>query len=203
MNYQNLIFINKVKSNIAAFGNKVILIAQMLGINPNWIMFVMNNESGLNHTIKNPNGSATGLIQFTEATAKNLGTTTAALKAMSNVQQLDYVYKYFANWKTSIKNVSDTYLAVFYPLALFKDNSYVFPTWVVQANPIFDLNKDGKLTKQEFINYVNQKYSKIQPTATTTTNTTNKGTDLLFYGLALYGLHLVQKYSRSKKNPLY
>ena len=95
MNYQNLIFINKVKSNIAAFGNKVILIAQMLGINPNWIMFVMNNESGLNHTIKNPNGSATGLIQFTEATAKNLSITTAELKAMSNVQQLDYVYKYF------------------------------------------------------------------------------------------------------------
>lgn len=38
---------------------------------------------------------ATGLIQFMPATAQGMGTTTAALAAMSAVQQLDYVQRYF------------------------------------------------------------------------------------------------------------
>lgn len=205
MVWSDLLYISKVKTNKQAFGNKVIMIAQLLNINPNSLMFVMNNESGLDHTAKNPNGTATGLIQFTEATAKGLGTSTTALKNMSNVQQLDYVWKYLQQWKQYINDTASLYLSIFYPLALFKNNSYLFPDWVIKANPIFDLDKNGKLTKQEFINYVNQKFAKLKPS--TTTNTTNKpknnSTDLLLYGLLLYGLYRVQKYRRSKKNPLF
>lgn len=198
MKYTDLLYISKVKTNTAAFGNKVILIAQMLGINPNSLMFVMNNESGLNHTIKNPNGTATGLIQFTEATAKNLGTSTAALKAMSNVQQLDYVWKYLQQWKANITDTASLYLSIFYPLALFKDSSYKFPTWVVQANPIFDLNKDGNLTKSEFNAYVNSKFIKAMQGKPTTQSAAqskkSQYTDLFLYGLALYGLHKYSQY---------
>lgn len=200
MKYSDLLYISKVKTNQAAFGNKVILIAQMLDINPNSLMFVMNNESGLNHTIKNPNGTATGLIQFTEATAKNLGTSTAALKAMSNVEQLNYVYKYLQQWKNNITDTASLYLSIFYPLALFKDNSYQFPKWVVTANPIFDLNKDGNLYKSEFLNYVNQKFAKAMQGKPTTQNATQSKksplTDLILYGLALYGLHKYSQYRR-------
>ena len=39
---------------------------------------------------------ATGLIQFTDKTAKGLGTTTEALAKMTPEQQLDYVEKYLA-----------------------------------------------------------------------------------------------------------
>lgn len=198
MKYTDLLYISKVKTNIAAFGNKVILIAQLLDISPNSLMFVMNNESGLDHTIKNPNGSATGLIQFTEATAKNLGTTTAALKAMTNVQQLDYVWKYLQQWKSEIKDTGSLYLSIFYPAALFKENSYQFPKWVVQANPIFDLNKDGNLTKSEFLSYVNQKYAKaIQANQITESAAQSKKsplTDMFLLGLALYGLYKYQEY---------
>ena len=124
-------------------------------------MIVMNNESGLDSTIKNPFGSATGLIQFTEATAKDLGTTTAALKLMSNVDQLDYVKKYFTKYGyyKKVQDVADAYLCVFYPAALYKDDNFKFPTWAVNANPIFDINKDGTLTKAEFKTYVNNKYN--------------------------------------------
>lgn len=198
MKYTDLLYISKVKTNIAAFGNKVILIAQLLDISPNSLMFVMNNESGLDHTIKNPNGSATGLIQFTEATAKNLGTTTAALKAMTNVQQLDYVWKYLQQWKSEIKDTGSLYLSIFYPAALFKENSYQFPKWVVTANPIFDLNKDGNLTKSEFLSYVNQKYAKaIQANQITESAAQSKKsplTDMFLLGLALYGLYKYQEY---------
>ena len=88
-------FENKVTTNKEAFLQKVKLIAVKLGIDPNWLMFVMNSESGLNPAAYNPNGGASGLIQFMPDTGVGLGTTTAALRQMSNVDQLDYVYKYF------------------------------------------------------------------------------------------------------------
>jgi len=165
MDYKTLPFISKVKENQQAFGEKVIAIAADLNILPHWLMIVMNNESGINSRIKNPYGSATGLIQFTEATAKDLGTTTAALKLMSNVEQLDFVKKYFTKYGyyKKIKDMPDTYLAVFFPKALYEGDDYSFPSWAVKANPIFDINKDGILTKREFKEYVKNKYSSFIP----------------------------------------
>jgi Transglycosylase SLT domain len=158
-------FINKVTKNQQAFGEKVISISADMDIMPEWLMVVMNNESGVNSTAHNPNGSATGLIQFTEATANDLGTSTAALASMTNVEQLDYVKKYFTKYgyNKRINDVSDTYLAVFFPIALLKGEEYVFPKWASDANPIFDINKDGQLTKAEFRNYVNNKYAAYLP----------------------------------------
>lgn len=153
--YKTLPFIEKVKENQEAFGKKVIAIAGELGIKPDWIMIVMNNESGINHRIKNPNGSATGLIQFTEATAKGLGTSTAELAAMTNVEQLDYVKKYFGAYANKINNAADAYLAVFYPQALFEADNWSFPQWAVTANHIFFKNGN---TKGDFNNYVKSKY---------------------------------------------
>ena len=51
-------FENKVTTNKEAFLQKVKLIAVKLGIDPNWLMFVMNSESGLNPAAYNPNGGA-------------------------------------------------------------------------------------------------------------------------------------------------
>lgn len=158
-NYKQLPFISKVKENQQAFGEKVISIANDLGISPNWLMIVMNNESGLNPKADNPTSSATGLIQFMASTAKGLGTSTEALLQMSNVQQLDYVKKYYQTYKGKINSAADAYLAVFYPAALGKSDSWAFPTYVVSANKIFDITKDGILTKGEFNQYVNQKYA--------------------------------------------
>lgn len=159
-------FIEKVKVNQQSFGNGVIDIAEEIGTLPHFLMIVMNNESGLNPAAKNPTSSATGLIQFMEDTARGMGTTTAALKQMSNVEQLKYVRKYLLPYKGKLNDVSDVYLSVFFPLALKKSEDYIFPKWASSANPIFDLNKDGQLTKKEFRNYVNNKYSKYIPVST-------------------------------------
>ena len=168
MNYLDLPFISKVKKNQKLFGEKVIEIAKLLNVDPGYLMIVMNNESGLDSTAKNPTSSASGLIQFMDATAKALNTTTAELRAMANYDQLDYVYKYLKVYKNQLKSVADVYLAIFFPVALYKSDSYEFPSWVVKANKIFDINKDGKLFKSEFKKYVMDKYSKYLPKQTGT-----------------------------------
>ena len=77
-----------------AFKGKVVEISQALAIDPNDLMAVMAFETGrsFSPSVKNPHSSATGLIQFMDATAQGLGTTTDKLSEMSAVEQLGYVY---------------------------------------------------------------------------------------------------------------
>ncbi|MEY3377044.1 MAG: hypothetical protein RL463_1354, partial [Bacteroidota bacterium] len=90
-----LVYEDLVKENKEAFIQKVKDISGRLGINPNWLMLVMYMESNINHRAVNPMGGATGLIQFMPFVATELGTTTKQLLNMSNVEQLNYVEKYF------------------------------------------------------------------------------------------------------------
>lgn len=153
-----LVYEDKVTENKTAFIARVREISAALSIKPDWLMALMNHESGLDHRIQNPKGGATGLIQFMPATAKGLGTTTDKLRFMSNVEQLDYVYKYFAPYKGRIRSYSDLYLVTFYPSAMGKPDSYIFGSersdaWarkVRDQNPGMDLNKDGYITMAEF-----------------------------------------------------
>lgn len=74
-------------------------------------------------SIRNPNSGATGLIQFMPSTATNLGTSIAALAAMTATQQLAYVERYlrgvFASHPvTQALRRADYYLAVFWPAGI-------------------------------------------------------------------------------------
>ena len=157
-----LIFENKIPQNRDAFKAKVIEIADKLNIDPNWLMVVMNIESNLDHRAVNPSSKATGLIQFMPDTAWNqFGLSTSALKMMTNVKQLDYVYKYYRPYKNYITDVDDMYLITLYPNAggklagtLDKPNQWAFPQYVYAANTILDYNKDGTLTIKDIKNYV-------------------------------------------------
>jgi len=149
-----LLFEDKVSANGPAFAARVRDIATRLGVDPNWLMGTMYFESGLLPTAHNPSG-ATGLIQFMPSTARDLGTTTAALAKMTNVQQLDYVYAYFKPATGKLKTWFDLYLWVFYPAAIGKPASYVLGNSpgavniIARQNPVFDLNHDGQITKGE------------------------------------------------------
>ena len=132
-----------VKNNREDFLIKVQKIAYELGIDANWLMFVMYFESRLWEQAVNPISNATGLIQFMPRTAIALGTTVQALIRMSNIQQLDYVLKYLKPHKGKMKSWIDVYLAVFYPVAIGKPESWRITSDIVaKQNPIFDLNKD-------------------------------------------------------------
>lgn len=80
------------------FINAVEEMGGRLNANPASILNVMAFESRFNPRAKNPKGSASGLIQFTERTARGLGTSTAAIRAMTAMQQLELVEKYLAGY---------------------------------------------------------------------------------------------------------
>lgn len=149
-------FINHVKhSDLTAFESEVKRYSAALGINPDWLMGVMEIESGCNPHAVNSVSGATGLIQFMPNTAQGLGTTTAALKSMTGEQQLYYVYKYLKPYAGKISSLTDLYLAVFFPAAIGKSNDYILQTnklsasTIARQNPGYDLNKDGMITKAE------------------------------------------------------
>lgn len=161
----SLIYINHVSDNQAAFAAKVTDIAKKLAIDPNWLMQVMYSESGLKPDAVNHYSGATGLIQFVSSTAAGLGTSLYALRTMSALQQLDYVYKYFVSYAGKMKSYYDVYAVVFFPAVIGKPDNWVLQTnsksaaLIAQQNPAINKNKDGVITVAEFKDYVKRTVS--------------------------------------------
>ena len=153
-------YIEFITENRYAFVNKVTEISGRLGINPGWLMIVFYIETAasrygvINHRIVNELG-AVGLIQFMPATQRALGISAVELTTMSNVRQLDYVYKYLLPYSGKMKTLADTYLAVFFPAAIGKPANWVLksanlsPETIACWNPLYDLDKDKRLTVGE------------------------------------------------------
>ncbi|MCR4144888.1 lytic transglycosylase domain-containing protein [Alcaligenes faecalis] len=140
-----------------AFRDRLFEICQILGVEPDYLMACMAFESAetFSPSILNAAGSgATGLIQFMPNTAKGLGTTTAALAAMTAEQQLEYVLAYFMPYKGRLKTLADVYMAILWPAGIGKADDWTLwdqanrPT-TYRQNAGLDLNKDGKITKAE------------------------------------------------------
>jgi hypothetical protein len=139
-----MIFENLITENKEAFIAKVIEVASFLGVKPEHLMFLMWFETAhtLNSHIQNSIG-ATGLIQFMPKTAIGLGTTTDKLKAMTNVQQMDYVQKHLSPWRGKYKDYVDLYCGIFWPVAVGKPDTYQIGNEIVaKQNPLFVQGKD-------------------------------------------------------------
>lgn len=145
----------KISGNYPAFrepGFKAALekTASNLGIDPNHLIAIMKQESGLNPKAVNKSSHATGLIQFMPRTAKGLGTSVQALYNMSATEQMPWVEKYFrANHIKPGMGLGDLYMAVFYPAAVGKSNNHVIGKSggaVYNQNRGLDRNKDGVIT---------------------------------------------------------
>ena len=150
------------------FEQKVRRIAKRLSVPPEWLMAIMYAESRFDASVSNRRGSkATGLIQFMPATAADFNTSVTKLAAMPPIQQLDYVYRYFARVKGShgtFNNLTDLYLAVLYPRALGKDYCYTLyskPTVAYARNSGLDENRDGHVTVSD----IDRRLRRIFPTA--------------------------------------
>jgi len=140
--------------------------AKRVGINPADLLSVMHFESGINPRAVNKYSGASGLIQFMPTTAKGLGTSVEAIRKMDAIEQMPLVEKYLWPYRGKMKNLADVYLAVFFPAAIGKPNSYVLKTsklsagLIAKQNPVFDTNKDGTITKGEILAIVNKKAEK-------------------------------------------
>lgn len=151
---------------------KVNEVASSLEINPNWLLAVMYFETAYTLSpAKTNNIGSVGLIQFTRDKAgvnyKTIGGRRymlADLAKMTFIQQMDVVQAYYKEVYKMMKvsklnSFVDVYLVTFFPAALNKANDYVLQTsrlsasLIAKQNPIFDKNKDGKITKSEIVDY--------------------------------------------------
>lgn len=154
-----------------AFRVKARGIGGRLSMDPNWLMAVMGFETGYTFSpaARNPGSTATGLIQFVESTARSLGTSTAQLARMTAVRQLDYVENYYHPFTGRIHNLGDAYLAVLWPVAVGRPDSYVM--WERDSGPYqreyaansgLDVSRDGVITRGEAVASVNTSYMRGQ-----------------------------------------
>lgn len=142
--------------------NKMARVAELIGTRPDCLANVIGLESGFRTDIRNPNGGATGLIQFMPSTAKRLGTTTGALARMSAMQQLDYVLRFYRPHAGKVASCRDLYLATFLPAFIGTSMATVLgrkddPTPLIEgssltlgqvyaANPGLDVTNDDEIT---------------------------------------------------------
>lgn len=129
-------------------------------------MACMAFESGetFSPSIRNAAGSgATGLIQFMPSTATWLGTSTEELAKMTDVDQLQYVKKYFRPYADKVHTLSDMYMAILLPKFVGQEEDSVLfldPKISYRQNAGLDINKDGKITKAEATKKVKDKLDK-------------------------------------------
>lgn len=136
------------------FAEKVNAICGRIGIDPSWLMACMAFETGrtFKSSTQNPISKATGLIQFMPTTALGLGTTVGELAQMPEIDQLDYVEKYFEPFRNKLRTLSDTYMAILWPKGVGKPEDEVLfdeSTKAYLQNRGLDINKDGGITKAE------------------------------------------------------
>jgi len=146
-----LLRVRGIERTTPGFRAELIRMANRLGLRPDAIAGVMALESGFNPQAVNPNGGATGILQFMPNTAKALGTTTAELLTMNATEQLKFVELYFRRTPklTPGSRIGDYYLAVFMPAFIGMPD--VVPiaakgSKVYDQNAVLDRDKDGVLT---------------------------------------------------------
>lgn len=148
------------------------------GLHPlaaSWLIACMHFESGGTFSpSKQNNGGSNffGLIQFGEDAAKDLKTTLPKLIAMTQMEQLEYVFKYFEMWSKRGKKytqLEDFYLTIFYPAAvgrkadevLFrKDSTDRFEARAYVQNNGFDKTKSGVITVGQICSTIYDTYYK-------------------------------------------
>lgn len=138
-----------------AFRRKAIEYADAMAIDPSLWLAVMSFESAATFDPAQENfagSGAVGLIQFTKKWAPIVvGKTTEQLAAMSAIEQLEYVDKWY-RFKDAYKKIEherDYYLTVFAPAGVGKPLAfplYTKPSLEYEQNEPMDFDGDGVIT---------------------------------------------------------
>ena len=136
------------------FLNEVVRVSEEVGVNPDQLISVIDFETigSFSPSEKSKTSSGTGLIQFLEKTAKELGTTTQKLSQMTRAEQMVYVGRYLAKYEGKIKNTGDIYMAVHWPRGVGESDDYVLyrkGSKAYRANSSLDKSNDGTVTRGE------------------------------------------------------
>lgn len=154
------------------FSAKLDKVCASLWANREDLIKVMRAESRLDPRVVNGQSKATGLIQFMPKTAEWLWTSVWNIRAMTWVEQLDLVEKYFkqnSRWY-QLSTIEDLYKVVFFPAALWKPNDWVFDAKDAPAHKVAAQNwviskhstrSDGLIDWYAFSKYVNNHVSRL------------------------------------------
>ena len=161
----SIIAVPGIETKSKEFLSKLALICKRIDINPDWLATCISFETAktFSPSIRNKFSKAVGLIQFMPTTARRLGTTAEALAAMSDVEQLDWVYQYMSPFKGRLRSLEATYLAIFTPSLIGKPldaTAYTKDQIAYAQNKGFDLNKDGVITPREITAIIRGIYNK-------------------------------------------
>lgn len=146
------------------FMSEVMRVSNKFAINPEDLLSVMAIETAgtFRPDIKNPNSTAVGLLQFTEDTAKRMGTTTSALAMMSRAGQMKYVEKYFEMWNLPKgASAAEIYSKVFLP---GRSDQYVLTKKgenFYELNRGLDINNDGQIDKFDLNEWTGRKKAEL------------------------------------------
>lgn len=113
-------------------------VSRSLGVPSDWLRKLIQFESGFNPFAKNPFSSATGLIQFTDSTARSLGYGSANELVVSHPtvesQLRGPVLRYLLQF-APFDSKQSLYLSVFYPAFRKYPLNAEFPDSVKTVNP--------------------------------------------------------------------
>jgi len=155
-------------------------LAKRYNLDPNFVWNLIQVESRWKPDAKNPGGSARGLIQFIDSTAKSLGYLNSldlVTKHPTVESQLSGpVKKYWDKW-APFKDELDLAACNFYP-AYRKTPDAILPEAVRKANP-------GLNTIRDYYNAINKRGGKNVASAITSGSS---GVILLIVGVAAFAL---------------
>lgn len=152
--------------DVAKFESKVCRISRKLAIPPEWLMTVIFFESRFDAAAVNSKGSgAAGLLQWKREEAELIGTTPEKIKDMDAIEQLDLIEQYLKIVRQQqgkdFEDLTDLYLACFYPQALGEDYCYaMFQSGEInysRYSPL-DINKDGRITVKDLDDRLKQQF---------------------------------------------
>jgi len=148
--------LTEILRNQPRFWIELRAVAERLQTQPAWLLNVMASESMFNPAARNgfPGQTASGLLQFIEATAHRMGTTTEAIRRMSPAEQLRLVERYLTPFRGRLNSLADVYLAVFRGVVIEGGDTVVVADSnkeprIYTLNKSLDLNGDGRIVKGE------------------------------------------------------
>lgn len=127
---------------------------------PNALAGTIAHESGFNPSAKNPGGSASGLLQWIDSTARSLGTTAEKIRKMSVDEQLPLIERYLHRYGHGVAPLEGADFMLIglgkHPRTpidrvLFRKGEPAYDANVAHGSEwaVWDLDRDGAVTAGE------------------------------------------------------
>jgi hypothetical protein len=169
-------FSEEIKTDKEDFLKKLAFVAKDLGIKPEWLIILVKHCSDFSPSSVDSNGGTMGIINWTLRSVQNFINplngdmlSSADLRAMTAVEQLDVVHAYFRIWfkVLNIKEINhpgEFFALTFYPNLINLPDNWIFPRILIKANPgLFERFPDvGSNTKASYYSYCESLIEEIE-----------------------------------------